>query len=71
MLELGYIDETEYNEATANVDAGLKFKKGSVESSDGVYSYHTDALITDVTNDIAENMIFQAILRQIIFTWLA
>ena len=54
MLELGYIDETEYNEATANVDAGLKFKKGSVESSDGVYSYHTDALITDVTNDIAE-----------------
>ena len=54
MLELGYIDEAEYNEATANVDAGLKFKKGSVESSDGVYSYHTDALITDVTNDIAK-----------------
>lgn len=54
MLELGYIDEEEYNTATEKVDAGLKFKKGSVDSSNGVYSYHTDALITDVTNDIAD-----------------
>ena len=54
MLELGYIQESEYNTAVQNVDAGLKFKKGNVDSSDGVYSYHTDALITDVTNDIAD-----------------
>ena len=54
MLELGYIDEEEYNIATEKVTAGLKFKKGSVESSNGIYSYHTDALITDITNDIEE-----------------
>ena len=54
MLELGYIDEEEYNVATEKVTAGLKFKKGSVESSNGIYSYHTDALITDITNDIEE-----------------
>ena len=30
-------------------------KKGEVEAkSDGVYSYHTDALITEITNDIEE-----------------
>lgn len=54
MLELGYIQEEEYNTAVSNVESGLKFKKGSVDSSNGVYSYHTDALITDVTNDIAD-----------------
>ena len=53
MLELGYINEEDYNTAVANVDSGLKFNKGTVESSNGVYSYHTDALITDVTKDIA------------------
>ena len=54
MLELGYINEDDYNTAVANVDNGLKFKKGTVESSNGVYSYHTDALITDVTKGIAD-----------------
>lgn len=53
MLELGYIHEDEYEIAKNNVDAGLKFKKGIIDSSNGVYSYHTDALITDVTNDIS------------------
>lgn len=52
MLELGYINEEEYTTATAKVDAGLKFKKGSVDSGNGIYSYHTDAVITDVANDI-------------------
>ena len=53
MKELGYIDETSYNEAVSNVNSGLNFKNGEVEAkSDGVYSYHTDALITEITNDI-------------------
>lgn len=54
MLELGYIHEEEYEIATKNVDEGIKFKKGNINSGNGVYSYHTDALITDVTNDIAD-----------------
>ena len=55
MKELGYIDETSYNEAVSNVNSGLNFKNGEVESkSDGVYSYHTDALITEIINDIEE-----------------
>ena len=55
MKELGYIDDTSYNEAVSNVNSGLNFKNGEVESkSDGVYSYHTDALITEIINDIEE-----------------
>ena len=55
MKELGYIDDTSYNEAVSNVNSGLNFKNGEVEAkSDGVYSYHTDALITEITNDIEE-----------------
>lgn len=54
MLELGYIHEEEYEIATKNVDEGIKFKKGTINSGNGVYSYHTDALITDITNDIAD-----------------
>lgn len=55
MRELGYITyEDDYNQAVENVDKGLNFKQGEVKSNDGVYSYHTDALITEITNDIAE-----------------
>ena len=55
MKELGYIDDTSYNEAVSNVNSGLNFKNGEVVAkSDGVYSYHTDALITEITNDIEE-----------------
>lgn len=54
MLELGYINETEEQNATNEVNSGLKFKKGQIESGNGVYSYHTDALITDVINDISK-----------------
>ena len=39
MLELEYITETE--------------EQGEIESGDGVYSYHTDALINEITEDIA------------------
>lgn len=54
MLELNYINQTEYDEAISNVDNGLKFSKGKIESNDAVYSYHTDALILEIIEDIAE-----------------
>ena len=52
MKELGYISETKYNDAVQEVDAGLKFKKGNVDSGNAVYSYHTDAVINEVLSDI-------------------
>ena len=54
MQELGYINEESYNIAISNVDNGLNFKKENIEAADGVYSYHTDALITEITEDISE-----------------
>ena len=53
MLELKYINEDEYNTAVTNVDNGLKFKKGKIETDDAVYSYHTDALISQLIDDVA------------------
>ena len=53
MKELGYIkNDDEYNQAIQNVERGLNFKNGEVSAGDGVYSYHTDALITEITKDI-------------------
>ena len=54
MKELKYIDDDEYNKAIENVEKGLKFKKGEVTSDNSVYSYHTDALIPEITKDISE-----------------
>ena len=54
MIELKYIDQESYNNAVAKVDSGLKFKKGDITSGNGVYSYHTDALIPEVTKDIQQ-----------------
>lgn len=55
MKELGYIkNDDEYNRAIQNVEKGLNFKNGEVLSSDDVYSYHTDALITEITKDICK-----------------
>lgn len=54
MLELKYIDEESYQTAINNVDKGLNFKKGQIKSEDAVYSYHTDALILEITEDIAQ-----------------
>ena len=53
MLELEYINQEKYNVAVSNVENGLKFENGDVSAeSDGVYSYHTDVLILEVTEDI-------------------
>ena len=54
MLELEYITEAQEQEAVKEVENGLNFRKGEIESSDGVYSYHTDALINEITEDIAD-----------------
>lgn len=55
MLELEYITNENYETAKAEVDKSLKFKKGNVEKekSSGIYSYHTDALITEIIDDIS------------------
>ena len=54
MLELNYIDKESYNTAISNVDKGLNFKKGTINAESAVYSYHTDALISEVTGDISK-----------------
>ena len=54
MLELNYINEENYNIAIGKVDKGFNFKKGQMKSEEAVYSYHTDALILEITQDIAK-----------------
>lgn len=53
MLEQKYITEDECNNAISKVDQGLNFKKGNIDSVNNVYSYHTDALLTQVIEDIS------------------
>lgn len=53
MKELGNIKtEEEYNNAVAEVDNGLAFKKGAL--TENIYSYHTDAVIDQVWEQIEE-----------------
>ena len=54
MKELGYIEKNEdYDKAVAKVEKGLTFKKS--ETSGGtVYSYHTDAVINQVIEQVME-----------------
>ena len=55
MLSLNHISQDDYNKAVQEVDEGLHFKNGSVVAeSDGVYSYHADAVISEVIDDIAK-----------------
>lgn len=54
MLELNYINQNSYDIAIINVNTGLKFKKGMIKAESSVYSYHTDALISEITKDISE-----------------
>lgn len=55
MEKLKYINEKQYNEAIANVDSGLRFKNGKTNSNNSIYSYHTDALISQIINDISSS----------------
>ena len=53
MKELGYIEnEEDYNNAVAEVEAGLKFEKKVTTGN--LYSYHTDALLDQVVSQVAE-----------------
>lgn len=54
MKELNYISEEELDAAIASVDSGLKFEKGELSSESAVYSYHTDSVIQEVTDEIAQ-----------------
>ena len=54
MLELGKIDDSEYEEAEKEVNNGLDFDQGDIEIGDCIYSYHTDALINEVIEDLAD-----------------
>ncbi len=55
MLELKKITEEEYQMAIAEVEEGITFQKGKLETEgDGIYSYHTDALLTEVISDLSE-----------------
>lgn len=54
MLELGKITDSEYKKAEKEVKSGLNFDEGDIEIGDCVYSYHTDALINEVIEDLAE-----------------
>ena len=53
MLELGFINQDEYNTAATEVDSGLKFSKGNLATSSN-YSYHTDAVLEQVINQVME-----------------
>ena len=53
MLELGSISQEEHDSAVAEVDNGLAFSKGDVSTSSN-YSYHTDAVIDQVVNQVME-----------------
>ncbi len=55
MLELGNITQEEYDNAIAKVEDGISFQKGKIETDgDGIYSYHTDALLLEVISDLAQ-----------------
>ena len=51
MLKLGYITQEEHDAACQKVNDGLVFTKGTETGS--VYSYHTDATIAKVIEDVA------------------
>lgn len=55
MLELKYINESEFNEAKAIVDSGLSFRRGDIEITKNiVYSYYVDSIISELISDLSE-----------------
>ena len=55
MLELKHISQDDYNNAIQEVEQGLNFKNGEFSTvSNGIYSYHTDAMISEVISDISK-----------------
>lgn len=55
MKDQGYITDDEYKQAVEEAENGLNFQKGNVETEgNGIYSYHTDALINELIEDISK-----------------
>lgn len=56
MLELKYISNEDYNNSKEEVENELNFNRGDieVEKEVDIYSYHTDALISEVIKDLAK-----------------
>ena len=52
MLELGKVSQEEYDAAVEKVNEGLPFEQGTVTET--LYSYHTDAAIAEIVEDLAE-----------------
>ena len=52
MLETGSITQMEYNKAFAETNRGLKFERGNEVST--LYSYHTDAALNQIIEEVAE-----------------
>lgn len=53
MKELEYISQNDYDVAISSLESGLNFKNGVIEIGNNVYSYHTDALIHEIIEDIS------------------
>lgn len=55
MYELEHISKDDYESALSELEKGLNFKQGKIENnSSNIYSYHTDALLSDVINQLSE-----------------
>ena len=52
MIEQGYITKEEYDNAVSNIDKGFKFKQGKIDFDTNISSYHSDAVINEVINDL-------------------
>ncbi len=52
MKQLGKIEQSEYDEAVKQVDEGLEFEQSKALGT--MYSYHTDATIAQVIEDVAK-----------------
>ena len=52
MKQLGKIEQSEYDEAVKQVDEGLEFEQSNALGT--MYSYHTDATIAQVIEDVAK-----------------
>ena len=53
MLDLKYISKDQYDTAVSEVENGLKFSQGNISGNSSVYSYHTDALISEIISDFS------------------
>lgn len=53
MLELKYISEEQFNAAIVEVENGLKFSKGEIQTDSNIYSYNSDAIINEIIVDFS------------------